>query len=342
MAIIRYGCTVCKRELEIPENKRGLEVIHRCIITDGCRGYLYKLERKQDFIRGEFPSKVPGLIDFTARRVLYNHEQAVAAREWYVVHNLGVAPSVQVLVNRSVITSEIQEEIPCILRNNTETFEQVETTDFTKEITSPNTLTIRFTDPQSGLAQMIARSTAPVVTEEVVATTSSTFQITNDSLLTIATLNNTIPSTQSVNINIVFTPPGEASLSPITYTASSSVASESPWNDFSTILIQGKQYKVRSFDTYITEMANGTIPNGSSFYINKIGVGSPLRTLTTGEVIILLALSPYADIDKITNQLIDTNRIDATNAELALFYQSRELYAFTSIISSTFPPIREV
>lgn len=340
MAIIKFKCTVCKRTIEITENKQGLEVIGRCIITDGCRGKLYRLERKQDFIRGEFPAKVPGLIDYTPRRILYNHTQAVAAKDWFVEHNLGVAPSIQILVNRS-IAAESQDEVPCVLRNNTETFEQVETTDFTYTITGPNTLTITFTDPQSGLAQMIAHSTAPSITEESVAI-SPTYQLTNDTLLTIATLNNTISSTQSINLSVIFTPPGESSLSPTVYTIPASVTSQSPWNDFSTILVQGKQYKVRSFDAFIPEMVDGTIPNGSSFYIDKIGVGSPLRTFVSREVFILLALNPYDSIDKVTNQLIDINNINASNAELAVFYQDRELFAFTSIISSTFPPIREI
>lgn len=341
MSIIRYKCTTCKREIEIPENKRGLEVINRCVITEDCRGTLYKINRKQDFIRGEFPPKVPGLTDYTARRVLYNHTQAVAATEWFVEHNLGVAPSVQVLIDVAAETAEEFEDTPCSLRATEGNFDQVETTDFTFTITGPNTLTITFTNPVSGLAQMIARSTAPTVVETVEDIVQPSFQLTTGSLLTIATRDNTVSSSSSIDLDLVFTPPGEITTVQVTYTIPSSVDSSSSWSDYSTIQIQGKNYTVRSFDTFISEMVDGTIPDGSSFFFNQINDGSD-RDIASQEVIILLAQDPYETIDKITNRLVDVNRIDATNAALSLFLQDREMFAFTSIISSTFPPIREV
>jgi len=338
MAIIRYKCNVCKREIELPENPRGLEVINKCVITDGCRGELYRIARKQDFIRGEFPSSVPGLSDYTARRVLYNHTQAVSATEWFITHNLGVAPSVQVLLNKSSAAVEDVTETPCVLRNATEGFDQVETTDFTIEIISPNELVIRFTDPQSGLAQIIARSTAPVVTEEAVEAETPTFQLSNDTLITIATLNDTLLPASNISLDVVYTAPG--STSPITenYTVTPVVSTSSPWNDFTTVLIQGRQYRVRSYDAFITGMVDGTIPDGSSFYFSQVDA----RAIEPQEIFILLALSPYADVDKVTNQVIDSNRITASNAESSLFHRSRELFAFTPVIVSTFPPIRNI
>ena len=342
MAVVRYKCDVCKRELEVPENKRGLDFVDRCIITEGCRGSLYKLERKQDFLRGEFPAKVPGLRDYTPRRVLYNHTQAIAATEWFIEHNLGVAPSVQVLIEMSTTINEEQELVPCVLRNNTENFDEVETTDFTINIISPNELTIIFPNPQSGIAQLIARSSAPITTEEAEEAATPTFQLTTSTIVSIATLNSTIPSGSSIDLSLVYTPPGSSSSITQSYTVPTTIAAASPWNDFPSILIQGRQYKVRSFDAFISEMGDGTIPNGSSFYFSQIDTGSGDRAILSREVIVLLALSPYDDVDKVKDQLIDASRVTAINAELSFFYQDRELFAFTPIITSTFPPIREV
>lgn len=336
MAIIQYKCNTCKREIEIPENPRGLEVISRCIITDGCRGKLYRIDRKQDFIRGSFPSAVPGLTDYSARRILYNHEQAVSSDEWYITHNLGISPSVQVLLNRSSSSVEADEDIPCSLRNDSETFEQVETTDFTVEIINANEIIVRFTDPQSGLAQLIARSSAPVITEEEDVAEAATFQLTNNSLLVIATLNDTLSSSNNISLDLTFKAPGSVTTITENYTVSPSQVSESPWNDYTSVLIQGRRYRVRSFNTYVSGMVDGTIPNGSSFYFNQVNS----REIDTQEIFILLALDPYADIDKVTNQVIDTSRINAINAESSLFHQDRELFAFTSVIASTFPAIR--
>lgn len=342
MAIIQMKCTVCKRQIELPENKKGLEVINRCVITEQCRGTMYRIDRKQDFIRGDYPARVSGLTDYTPRRILYNHTQAISSTKWYITHNLGVSPSVQVVLNKSSTSEQELSEIPCVLRNQTETFEQVETTDFTIEITSPNTLVITFTDPQSGLAQMIARSSAPVNVVDSVETTSPSFQLSTGTLLSIATLNDTISSVGNVDISLTYTPPSNTTTISKTYTATPNTSTESPWFDYSEILIQGRKYKVRSFDAFVSEMSNGTIPNGSSFYFDQIGTGSPLRDIESREVILLLALSPYHTIDKIQNQIIDVNRITAENAALSLFYQDSELFAFTTIISSTFPTIREI
>lgn len=338
MAVIRYKCDVCKREIEIPENKRGLDFIDRCIITEGCRGSLYKLIRKQDFLRGEFPTKVPGLRDYTARRVLYNHTQAISSTEWFVEHNLGVAPSVQVLVERSTTISEETELVPCVLRNNTENFDDVETTDFTINIISPNELTITFPNPESGIAQLIARSSAPIATEEVRIETTSTIQFTTSTIVSIATLNSTLSSSSPITLDVDYTPAGSTTSISTAYTVNPTIATASPWNDFESILIQGKPYKVRSFDAFISEMGDGTIPNGSSFYFRQVEG----RTIASREVIILLALSPFEDVDKIKDQIIDVSRVNISNAELSFFYQDRELFAFTTVVTSTFPPIREI
>ena len=84
MAIVVYKCDVCDREIEILQNPEGLETVGRCVITDGCRGNLYQIDTKQDFIRGKFPETVAGLTDWTQRKVLYDHTQSVATFQWRI------------------------------------------------------------------------------------------------------------------------------------------------------------------------------------------------------------------------------------------------------------------
>lgn len=342
MAIIRYKCTVCKREIDLTENQRGLEVMNRCIITDGCRGELYRIDRKQDFIRGEFPPRVPGLTDYTARRVLYNHFQTVATTQWFVEHNLGVAPAVEVLGDRAAENSEEFLDTPCVNRAEEGNFTQVEVTDFQVTITGPNTLTITFDNPESGQAQCIARSSAPVAAEEAAETAAETTQLTaTGSILTIATLNRTISENSSIDVDLVYTAPGATTSTTVTYTVPASTTSASPWDDFDTIQIAGKNYQVRSFDIFTSGMTDGTIPDGSSFYVGEIDDGGA-RDIESGEVLVLLALDPYATVDKVQDRIIDLSRVTATNAAVSLFTSDRELFAFTPVITSTFPPIREV
>ena len=349
MAVIEYKCTVCKREIEIPENKYGLEVMQRCVITEGCRGELYRIGRKQDYLRGELPARVPGLVDYSARRALYNHTQSVAATSWFITHNMGVVPSVQILIDSTAATAaDTDNEVACALRGTSDAQTQVETTNFTIEIVSANELIINFPDPQSGLAQLIARSTAAPSAAPVAAVAAEQFQLTaTGTLLSVATLNEVIPEPNTISLDITYTSPDGLTSIVHTYNIGTLPNVDSPWDDYETILIQGKRYKVRTFDALIPEMTDGTLPDGSSFYFSSLDIdvtGTPPgpRGLNAREVYVLLGLDPYTNIDKVKDQVIDTSKITAANAELSLFLSGRELFAFDTIIDSTFPPIREV
>lgn len=346
MAVIEYKCTVCKREIEIPENEQGLELIQRCVITEGCRGELYRIGRKQDFLRGSLPSRVPGLVDYTPRRALFNYNQTVRARDWFITHNMGVVPSIQVLIDSAAATAVTESDVPCALRGDSEAQTQVETLDFTIEIVNGNELILHFESPQSGIAQLIARSTAKEVIETAAAETP-TFQLTaTGSILTIATLNEIIPEPNNITLDITYLSPDGITTVVHTYDIGTSANVASPWDDFETILIQGKRYKVRTFDAFIPEMADGTLPNGSSFYFSSLDIDSsgspPPRGIAAREVFTLLGLDPYADVDKVKDEVIDVSKITADNAELSLFITDREMFAFTPVIDSTFPVIREV
>ena len=99
MAIVVYKCDVCKRDIELEQNIKGLENIQRCTITHGCRGKLYQTKVLPDYVRGRLPDQVAGLDDWRQRTVLYNHEQTIESDSWLVNHNLGTFPSVSVFVN---------------------------------------------------------------------------------------------------------------------------------------------------------------------------------------------------------------------------------------------------
>ena len=112
MSIVVYKCPVCDRTIDIVQNPKGLDTVGRCVITDGCRGKLYQLDFKQDFTRGRFPDAVAGLTDWTQRKVLYDHTQAVSDSVWLIQHDLGVFPSVQVYVNipsgNDIVLTEVE------------------------------------------------------------------------------------------------------------------------------------------------------------------------------------------------------------------------------------------
>ena len=167
MTIIVYKCDVCDRETELLQNKKGLEVIQRCTITDNCRGKLYQLGVKQDHIRGQFPSAVGGLDDWTPRKMIYNHTQSIRQQEWRVNHELGIFPTIHVFVERPVAGStEALSDVPCIARGGQD---ETETTDLIKlnpdefvvNIIDDNSFDIVLVNPEKGKVQCVARSAAP-------------------------------------------------------------------------------------------------------------------------------------------------------------------------------------
>src|SRR5271154_1037212 len=99
MAVVAYACTVCKRTIDLVQNKIGLDWVGGCNITLGCRGVLQQQEVYPDYIRGSLPPSVVGLKNWVQRQVLYNFTQTVDRTTWTINHDLGILPSVVVFIN---------------------------------------------------------------------------------------------------------------------------------------------------------------------------------------------------------------------------------------------------
>jgi len=325
MAIIVYKCSVCDREIEIIRNPVGLETVGRCTITDGCRGNLFQIDTKLDFIRGKFPEAVAGLTDWTQRQILYNHTQSVASTQWTVSHNLGVNPSVQVYGERpSGDETILIELVPDSI-----------------EIIDENNLLITLPRSESGTAQCIARSSRPIIDNvrvEEVVTEIEPFQISASSEFTIAT----IDSSTNIDITISFSTP-DGRVVDIVYTVDDVPAIDSPWSDTNKVYFHGKTYTTRSFDIISkVELTDGTVVDSSSFYIKDINVGSGPRALTSEELIILLANDPYEVFDKQVDKFVDPTLIGVDEASFSFYYENGEFFVYDDLIETVFPHIREI
>src|SRR6266851_5840264 len=98
MTTLTFQCSTCKRQITKTENKNGITVLGKCIITKNCLGQLYKLSRNLDNVREVFPFAVDGLIDYTPRKAFFEHTQSLLATQWMVSHNLSTSPAVSVYV----------------------------------------------------------------------------------------------------------------------------------------------------------------------------------------------------------------------------------------------------
>lgn len=313
-----YSCDQCSRNIRVPANRVGIEVMQRCTITHGCRGSLRRLTQIKDIVNTPaFPPEVQGVQDWFQRRVLYTHTQPVEAQTWRIVHNLANKPTVHAFVYAYV--RDVLTLIP--------------ETAFTVATVDMNTIDVSFERPVSGVIQCITlasqNSTNP--THDLISSASDVFAVTTTSgELTIATLdaspivNVTVRYNSSEPIEIVYANIDDAS------------SINSPWAGASRIVANGRTYVLRSFDIVdhqSQEFANGQILNGTPLSITQIdGVDVRLN-----DVLFLLARAPYSAVDRIT-----TEYMDAARSAGAIFYDTGRAYTQQQNLRPVYPPITVV
>jgi len=336
MAIVVYKCDVCKRDIELEQNIKGLENIQRCTITHGCRGKLYQTKVLADFVRGRLPDQVAGLDDWRQRKVLYNHEQTIERVNWLINHDLGTFPSISVFINvPTEADPDNQEEII-----PTDTI-----------IIDEDNIRLVFETAVSGLAQLVARQSDPDLLRPFVGLNISVEELQQLSLtgdIAIATRISTVGEPEIVDLGVEYTTTTNAIIT-TTYSADENeTGTNSAWSDIDKVIIKGKTFTVRSFNGLITEMQDETIASGSTFKFNSITtdvVGSPTnttRTIAQDEVYILFASDPFDNIDKITTQYIDVFDVNESNNNFTFVYDTGEFFADKEAIQDTYPPIRSV
>lgn len=301
MAVVRYRCDTCDREIDLIRAPQGLETFGRCTITDGCRGKLHQLELFATRLISRLPPDVDGLDNWVARKVLFKHEQTISSSEWAIEHNLGTSPSVQVHIT-----------------NNAGEFEEI--TPLSVSIVDRNNVLVTFSEPRKGIAQCIAVSTDVTVDPIVVVDTGTIDQLT-------------------VGSQLLVMPLGTASVSDIDTVFLSSTTGEeigrialtdvTPMATTYKVLYKGKQYQY-FYASIGTTGQLSTIPNGSPFYFeNNIGGDK--------DVFFLLSKLPHDDLDLVQlNQVLELSAI-STGSSL---YTEGELYMNDSLYRDIYPPFR--
>lgn len=331
MSIVVYKCDVCKRDIEIPRNIEGLERVQRCTITLGCRGKMYQTKVLPDFIRGQLPDDVAGLDNWIQRVVLYNHTQAIERDEWIITHNMGAAPIVSVFVDRP--TSEDE--------NNRE---EITPTDIIFE--TEDIVILRFDRPWSGIAQLVGRQSDPNLLrpfERAVEPTVPTNQISLEGEISIATRIDKDLGSTITNVKIEYNT-ATGTCPQINYAVDDQPAVNSAWVDFNRIIVNGKIYTVRSFNGLVPQMTSGVINSGSNFRF--IGVdwtdNGTFETIGEDEMLILLASSPFQQVDKQRDRFIDVTSVTQLQNQFAFVFNTGEFFADEATVETVYPLIRPV
>lgn len=322
MAIIVYECDTCNRSIDRKQNPQGLDVVGRCIITDGCKGFLHKKEEKKQHNTPRIPPKVEGLNDWVQRKVLHTHEQNIAAVSWYIEHNLGSEPSIQVyieVVNEDNSIS-LQEFLP--LETN---------------IIDENNIQLIFDRRVSGVAQCISRSSSKgqkitsLTPTPVTISASALTQISADGILTlgIAGYNNTV-----ITVTFNFYSAITRNITPkqVTfYSNLTNVAHITPWSSSAQILVNGTLYNL--FTGIISDLIVDKNTYTVDVAIDDI-LTSPQFSNAIDKTIIVFADSPYGEVDG------NTEKFAKTNTANSITFQNNEMYYPSSKLYSAFPFIR--
>lgn len=319
-----YQCNVCNRKTRVPTNRRGLDVLHNCTITEGCKGSLNKVLLTKDIINTPtLTPSVTGIRDWFQRKVLYTHEQVIASKVWNITHNLNSNPVIHTFLNQMI---DGETQLVPVDQPNT-------------NIIDSNNIQVLFESAESGVAQLVALSSENRTNPfNLISPTISVdnIQISTDTgVLTVATLS----SLPIIGITITFVIPGQAPVT-ITYTnIDNTPSTTSPWAGTQELFINGNTYTVRSINIIthpnaINFFLSGQIPpQGCSLYVNAIQSTIPEHE----DILILTANSPYTPIDRIYDKAIDLG--DETANSNGVLYSFGKIYSTPTVLKSIYPYI---
>lgn len=350
MAVVVYQCDTCKRETYRQQNRRGLDVISRCIITSGCHGKLNLQEVKPSYAIGHATTPVIGLADWSARKVLFTYHQGFLKKTWEISHKLNNQPSVTVYVYKDGLNSTtlVKEEPESIV------------------YTSNDTITLTFRNAVTGIAQCQARSASdgqnittliPVdttPTDANVFSTDRSFGITNGmdaGELTLATRVGTVAisgfaPTQEIQLTAHFLSPTDLSEIAVPVVMTMRTVNNtpvdttgSPWAGSKYATIRGRKYLLRSVNLHTDgNLTLRGIPQGAPCYFTVKYLGQD-RTLVEDEMLILTSSHPHHSVDRNYSEIADLAKLTKDKATAYTSYVDDDLLGNTSLLEEIFPSI---
>lgn len=341
MATILYKCDTCEREIALTENKFGLTVFSKCVITEGCKGTLYKLSRNANTVREDldFPPVVQGLNDYTQRRAFFEKNITISSNPWKIEHNMGVAPAVSVYFTDET-TGEQYE---------------VDADDYVITTVDKNNLEISFSGQRKGIVHLVARSSVPreieTVTEDEVL-----FQVSHDGYMDFAVpivANDGGDKISTSDINISLEIEIQVPSNPINVVSGEYLLDgqdpASPWFGWDTILLRKrrafvtKNMQILDFFTpaYPDITALSDIPDGTTFKIQQIQFTDTLRSIESRLLFLLLSQEPFQAPDKIRNQIVDVGELLIASSNTFIVFDG-EVFVAEANLERMYPRIEEI
>jgi hypothetical protein len=309
---VQYKCNVCNRTIDVPENKRGLDVFGNCIITKQCKGALFFVKNKPNILRNLDPEPSeyddwvydPQIVTFTQ-----NHARSI----WKFKHTLTAVPSLSVYIwtvdsNNKPIAVQYTDNL------YTYTFDN-------------QYLELKFTSKVSGMVQCVVRNTTAVLQQPKI---DDTFvKVTTSGLVTVAVhthnklfvAGDTDPITgiTQLHSNALSILLNEVQ---VDYDLGSNDPSQA-WGNISQIFMYGNTYNISTFNV-IADMSS-SIHNYSAY--RYVGEDPTMYILTS---------KSNNFVDKVYDKAINMFELTVTNN----YIKNNELYVSPSIIRDCYPHIK--
>lgn len=318
-----YKCTVCNRKLRVPTNKKGMDVLHNCTITNGCKGKLLLVRLQSDILRT--PTTTPSEVDvrdWFQHNVLHTHTQTIPSNKWNITHNLSGHPIAHLYLNKVVDGVErlVPVERPIIT------------------VVDINNITISFDVAESGQVQLIALSSVENTVTSDATVQPLVTQLTNDAgVLSLASL-----STHPIlSVSLTFVINNQPIV--VKYTnIDSTAAIISPWVGASKVFIDRQLYTVRSLnilhhpDAAAVFLSGQIPPTGGIVYVSAIDGAVPKPK----ELFALLSAAPHTPNDKIYDEVVDISLASTEPSGLMYSYgkisanqkQVRQVYPYITVV----------
>lgn len=300
-----YECDTCRQQIEISADNNSIQLLNRCIITQGCTGELHTT------LTANNPKSE---IDYQARNVLYEHNQLLPSDTWTISHALGADP----------ITYVYRDQLD---ENGKKAHALLDPDDYELFYIDSNTTAIKFSIAQSGIAHSLARS-SNVVVETNTSDGDEFIQVTANSILTIAKkIDDDLEQTSTHIIN--FTSPSTGEVRPIPLTFHSHKYNNdialfnTPWKGTDELYVGGYGYKVQSvrMDSVI---ASNAIEDGSPFFFDDSNF-IILISNNPYENAVDISLDPYVNVTGLTEKSLNITA-KVTGDELSIEKQHTSSY----------------
>lgn len=231
------------------------------------------------------------------------------------------------------------------------------------------TITLQYTDQNGnitllgftasnndGIVQLVAsnvpNSLSPWSDVNTVLIKSKGYTVRTLNIQTIETINGTVPN--GATIQLV----GINSTGPINIAMTGLSVPNNYFqvaNDYSLYFLAGSPFNVigtvENDSTWnVLNSIYDIVTNTTTIYVTGTIVSSSLgtivhpgtRQINPDEILILLGNIPFTPFDKITNQYIDFTAVDDATAQFNMYISNNEFFASTTLITTIYPPIRQL